>query len=482
MREPHGKGKQRIEVSFSVEPENSSLLVAEAFGIGPGWVNRIVNIILPSPLPAITLITGESGCGKSTLLREVGTLSVFDPPHKPLHSWADTDEEGLRLLNSVGLNDASLFVLYYNQLSDSQQARAKMYFWLCQHQTALVIDEFLSTLDRKTAQALAYSFQKMLRREGVTLIAATAHDDLDLYLRPDLVVRGTAFPSDWKIETPVFTITNPFERAVTIRQELGESKRATPGAKCNTILDAPGLKAFQSDPRNKKFPRKLGDLCGGTHTYAPICQHDDATRQPNISKGKDAYHQSRLGEIHYKGKYVGSTQEYFSARLGDKIIGWLVGVVTRQGGYRISRVVVHPTYRGCGVGQSLIKKYVSHHPNCDTVAAMARFNPVFERAGMRRVADLEIKPPKEFKDFPLTPMQWASKEECQKFLETHPTYYAKLVHHASIVAADLHPGGIEFKSESELQDYLRSNTQVAARALWKVRPRKMAKYVGPNHV
>jgi ABC-type lipoprotein export system ATPase subunit len=188
-----------IEKSFNVEPENSSLLVAEAFGIGPGWVNQIVNVRLPKILPGITLIVGDSGCGKSTLLKELGVISEFTAPDKPLHAWAGTDEESLRLLNSVGLNDASLFVLRYHQLSDSQQARAKIYFWMCQKQNVLVIDEFLSTLDRKTARALAFSFQKTLRREKIQLIAATAHDDMVDFLKPDLLIRGTAFPSEWEI-------------------------------------------------------------------------------------------------------------------------------------------------------------------------------------------------------------------------------------------------------------------------------------------
>lgn len=471
---------RHIVKSFSVEPENSSLLIAEAFGIGPGWVNRIVDIQTPDPLPTITLITGESGCGKSTLLRELGQPSEFAIPNKPLHAWADSDEEALRLLNSVGLNDASLFVLHYHQLSDSQQARARMYFWLCQRKTQLFVDEFLSTLDRKTAQALAYSFQKMLRREKIQLVAATAHDDLDGYLKPELIIRGTAFPSDWTQETPQYDTKNPFESLVTVGQETDKSDRDTPGAKCKNVMSRKEVERFHERVENTSFPRVMGDVCWGTMTYAPFCECGE-NRKPNISPGKDAYRNSRLGEIHYKGKYVGAPQEYFSARLEKKIVGWLVGVTTRQKGYRISRVVVHPTYRGCGVGQRLIRAYLNIHPDCDTVAAMARFNPVFERAGMRRVEDIDVPIRKEFKDFPLTPFQWASKEECQKFLESNPVYFEKLIQCASALTSDIHPGGVVFDSERELQKYLKSNIQVAARVLWKARPKKMAKYVGPAH-
>jgi ABC-type lipoprotein export system ATPase subunit/GNAT superfamily N-acetyltransferase len=443
MSMPSNKHEKHYKVFFEVQPENTSLLVAEAFGVGPGWVNHIVDVTLPKPLPQITLITGESGCGKSTLLRELGETSKFFLPDLPLHAWANTDEESLRLLNSVGLNDASLFVLHYSQLSDSQQARARMFYWLCQKEKTLVIDEFLATLDRQTAKALAYSFQRMLRREGISLIAATAQSDLADFLQPDLLVKGTAFPSEWETETGnKLGIMNPFATSICIKQETKESGKITSGGTCLNC--------------------RLGTEC-----VCPV---------PNklASAGKDAYRESRLGEIHYKGKYVGGPQEYFSARLDDKIVGWLVGTKVRNEKYRIARVIVHPTYRGCGLGQRLIREYLNLHPDADTVAAMARFNPVFERAGMRRVDDIDIQPQSFFKDIPLTPLQWASKEECQKLLK-QKKYLDIIVEHADELGRDTHPGGIK---PDNMSVYFENNLGAAAQALWRCRPRKMAKFVG----
>lgn len=431
--------------SFEVQPENTSLLVAEAFGIGPGWVNHIVNVYLPIQLPAITLITGESGCGKSTLLKMIGKPTSFIPPKKPLHAWAESDEKALQLLNSVGLNDASLFVLHYCQLSDSQQARARMYFWLCQEKKQLVVDEFLSTLDRKTARALAFSFQKMLRREGISLIAATAQDDLVEFLQPNLVIRGTAFPSDWIVEKYCQETVNPFIASVQIQQEL-EKGKPTIGGTC------------------RQCGRGVDCQCG-TNDYK------------QSSPGKLAYQRSRLGEIHYKGKYGGGFQEFFSAKLEGKIIGWLVGTLGRTKQYRISRVIVHPTYRGCGIGQRLVKAYLHLHPDCDTVAAMARFNPVFERAGMKRVSDVDIQPPTFLKEIPLTPAQWADKKECQHLMQ-NAAWLQLVANHAEALGRDTHPGGIKPK---DMKTHFQSNPEAAAQALWRVRPRKMAKYVGPKH-
>ena len=55
----------------------------------------------------------------------------------------------------------------------------------------LVADEFASTLDRLCARAVAYRLRRLADREGVTVLAASAHDDLIEDLAPDvLVVKG----------------------------------------------------------------------------------------------------------------------------------------------------------------------------------------------------------------------------------------------------------------------------------------------------
>ena len=171
--------------------------------------------------------------------------------------------------------------------------------------------------------------------------------------------------------------------------------------------------------------------------------------------------------------------------MNGEIIGWVVGTQLRTGGYRIARVVVHPTYRGCGVGQQLIRYYLGMHPDADTVAAMARFNPVFERAGMRRVADVDIAAPDYLRTIPLTVGQWASKKECQNLIVRNPKYRALVVANAAKLGRDTHPGGVypgtEGSPYKSLEDCFRKNDVLAAQALWRIRPRKMAKYVGPAH-
>jgi hypothetical protein len=55
----------------------------------------------------------------------------------------------------------------------------------------------------------------------------------------------------------------------------------------------------------------------------------------------------------------------------------------------ISRVVVHPKYRSIGLGAKLVSDTLARAgtPCVEAVAVMARYNPFFERAGMRKIAE-----------------------------------------------------------------------------------------------
>jgi tRNA(Met) C34 N-acetyltransferase TmcA len=55
----------------------------------------------------------------------------------------------------------------------------------------------------------------------------------------------------------------------------------------------------------------------------------------------------------------------------------------------ISRVVVHPKYRTIGLGHKLVRETLEHAgtPYVETVAVMARYNPFFEHAGLRKIAE-----------------------------------------------------------------------------------------------
>jgi len=110
---------------------------------------------------------------------------------------------------------------------------------------------------------------------------------------------------------------------------------------------------------------------------------------------------------------------------------------------RIARVVIHPDYRGEGLGHTLVSaalRWVSerHIPEMrrskvivETVAMMARYNPFFERAGFRYLWDTASGRPVLFRD--LVPEAEAA---LQRFLTTDP---AALHHRGRLYRPTLEP-------------------------------------------
>ena len=416
----------KLNKTFFLETYDEANLITEAFGIESGYKKEVFNIELPDVLPQIIYITGESGCGKSTLLKEM--IKDYDlPTHTlnidettPLFLWGDNKEENLRLLSLVGLSDATLFISKWNELSDSQQYRATLYKYLLSDSKYIILDEFLSTLDRKTAQAVSYVFQKAIRKTNKILICSTAHSDLKDYLQPDLTIEGRAFVNDWTITERIKSVRNPY------------------------LLN----------------------------TYV-------------IHENKEWYRETKLGELHYKGKYTGGVKDYLALYLRqpigqhDILVGLLIGTYRMSdGGRRISRVVIHPSYRSCGLGVLLVKKYAEMHPTVDVVASMALYNPVFEKAGLLRQPDSVYNPPAKLKKAIVANAfdvkQWHSKTYCNDYMKYIENRII-LSNHAKEISYLVCPGG-KYVDKQEVIDTIMNNPKTAGRVLWNIRPKKLGKF------
>ncbi len=147
----------------------------------------------------IVYITGPSGAGKSVLLREleksipasekVNLAEIELPNDKTLIDCVNGDFlQGLRLLSTAGLNDVFCVLNQPANLSDGQKYRFRLAMALAGGKRFIFADEFCSNLDRITASVISYNIHKFAKRNNVTFILASSHEDILLDLAPDVIV------------------------------------------------------------------------------------------------------------------------------------------------------------------------------------------------------------------------------------------------------------------------------------------------------
>lgn len=410
----------RVKKQYVLDIKNGENIISESFGLQNGYIVNICDIDIPDDYSVI-FITGESGSGKSTIAREMFGDKIINLPEKQLYllngESLEQQKTCIKILGECGITDALQFVSLPSQLSDSQKERAKIAYQIMLGEKIIVVDEFLSTLDRKTAKSVAYCIQKAIRREGKKLIAVTAHEDIEEFLMPDYTIRGESFPSKFTIKK------NNYNK--------------------------------KENPFVNEIKYHYGD--------------------------KYEYRDCDLGLLHYKGKYTGGTKEFLFATINSKIVAVLVSTYNRAtGGRRISRVVVHPSYRGVGIGKEIVIKYLKNYPQTDVIATMALFNPIFEKAGMKRVEDSITKSPKNFSfelqncGFDLK--RWHEKEYCLKMCIENIKIREIISKYSKYAHDFVCPGG-KYIEDDEIKEKIFNDPNTAARVLFNLREKRYAKYV-----
>jgi ABC-type ATPase with predicted acetyltransferase domain len=358
-------GKFMIDVRYSTRADVTprTIGVAEAFGLGIDEAKLHIiyyNAEFQIGPSDIVYITGESGSGKSVLLRafekdlgnealNIDNLTV--DPDKPLIETVGKDlNEALELLSRVGLNDAYLFLRKYRELSDGQRYRYRIAKLIESGKQFWIMDEFCATLDRETAKIVAFNVQKQARRTGKAVIVATTHIDLLEDLAPSVHIH-----KGWGKRLEIKYYPNQINAVCSVSKDLRIEEGSMEDYKALAEFHYRNVTAHPAPIKIFTLQRSDNELAGViVYSYPP----------PQIFGRKEAV--GRSLPIH---------------ELNEKLAS-------------ISRVILHPKYRSIGLGAHLVRETL---PLCgrryvETMAVMAQYNPFFEKAGMKRIA--ERKPDK----------------------------------------------------------------------------------------
>ncbi|MCD6421877.1 GNAT family N-acetyltransferase [bacterium] len=362
---PRRISKKKFSISIiyetGVDLTERTQAVADAFGLGVNEEKTFTiydDFTVELTPESVVYITGDSGSGKSVLLKWLEQHLLWETVNfneieidesKPIIETLGKDvNEAIELLSRAGLGEAYLFLRKYSELSDGQKYRYRLAKLLElareKGEVIIIADEFCSLLDRDTAKIVAYNFQKICRKQKIGLIVATCHTDLLEDLKPDVYIHKK-FGAEVSVE---YFKPDDFPSGCSIMREIRVEEGSTE--------DWHKLARFHYRSHRLQPPRKI-------------------------------FRAVRNGEV--VGVIVYSYP--CAATSGRKLVlpdypKWGIRKLSEKLS-TISRVVVHPKYRNIGLGVRLVKETLHKcgTPYVETIAVMAKYNPFFEKAGMKLV-------------------------------------------------------------------------------------------------
>jgi len=355
------------EFSTKADVTKRTLAVCEAFGLGVDEAQHFIvfnDFSLDFRRGDLIYITGDSGGGKTLLLKafkaffgeeaiELEDLEI-DPEETLVEGVGKDVNEAIETLSLCGLNDAFLFLRRYKELSDGQKYRYRLAKLINNKEKRVwIIDEFCATLDRVMAHIIAYLIQKVARKLGKTVIVATTHSDLVEDFQPDIVVE------------------KGFERDVEVLKNDFGPKRCS-------ICEHVSIKKATAEDYEKlsRFHYRSGEDEEAESLRIKDCYklvfNDELI---GVIVYSHSYLNLKPRNMVFGERYVYTPGDFHKARLINEEIA------------RISRIIIHPKYRGIGLGALLVKETMPqvNAKVVEVLAVMGKYNPFLEKAGLVRV-------------------------------------------------------------------------------------------------
>jgi len=360
--------KFHAEFCTKSEITKRTLAVSEAFGLGIDEEKRFLvfdNYTLDFHKGDLIYITGDSGGGKTLLLNafksffkeetlDASQISI-NPEETLIEGVGKDTKEAIEILTMCGLNDAFLFLRRFKELSDGQKYRYRLAKMINEKEkTIWVLDEFCATLDRVMARIVAYLLQKLARKLKKTVVVATTHQDLIEDFQPEILIeKGYESEVSTKVYTAKRKLCSLFNE---IHMEQGDFQDY--------------LKLEQFHYRTKGKEKKRGGVI--MRSCYKVLHKDNLI-------GIIVYSYSYL-TLKPRNMVFGERYKYSS---GDLQVSTRINTEIA----RIARVVIHPKYRGIGLGEYLVRESLKKvdFKVVEALAVMGKYNPFFEKAGMKKV-------------------------------------------------------------------------------------------------
>ena len=351
----------RAMAMFGIDSASASEEHARLHSACIGGATGLDRLLTPGE---VALVAGPSGAGKSTLLRALaellqrnGRTVAWVEPEAPsdapiVDRVGASAEEAIALLARAGLGEARLLGQPAHALSDGQRARFRIALAMNRAlrvpaPATLLVDEFGAQLDEVTARSLANSFGRWVRAERMRAVVASVREDEARALSPEVCAR-VGLDGAIRLGRRTGGTNVPPESASAVRIEVGTIEDYGALARDHYAAGRPGpivrvLRAVDVGS---------GELAGALVVSMPALN-------------------GRWRRLAWPGRFEDVDRRARARRINAEL-------------RVLSRVIVDPRFRACGVGTALVRAYLADPltPLTEAVAAMGAACPLFERAGM----------------------------------------------------------------------------------------------------